>query len=269
MKQKKRRHFNNARGGRSTSSPITLFIQRVPQERFDALSEQDRYCLLLLGHVHDELSWLQRTAYACAQRGGRGNGLEQQADMMQTTLLLRLLLGKLFEFKQVMESERGTIQPFIIANYRPDDQGAGAERVETIFKSYADEAWLRIARNKHFLHYPTLADVRTTLGDANVQWELEIAHGAKSSNTFYPTSDAFANYAWIRRVNPDEPMKGLDEALDVLTKLAKLTMGTLEESIGHFVDANLMRLSDNEPLTMFAPSIRDLRLSYFIATQGE
>lgn len=185
---------------------------------------------------------------------------------MQTTLLFRLLLAKLFEFKQVMETEKATIQAFIVANYRPADHDAGMSRIEAIFQSYEDEAWIRIARNKHFLHYPTLADVRSTLDDKNVQWELEIVHGAKSSNTFYPTSDAFANYAWMKRANPEAPMRGLEDALAVLTKLASLTMETLEESIGHFVDANLMKLGDNEEVTMLAPSISDLRLSYFIAT---
>jgi len=81
----------------------------------------------------------------------------------------------------------------------------------------------------------------------------------------YPTSDVLANYAWFRRVNPDSPMDGLGEALDPLTALSRLTLSTLEESTGHFVDRNLMPLNENERITLKVPSSRGRTLDYFLA----
>lgn len=209
MKLRKRRHFNNSKGGRGHYGVITLYLQRIPREKFDALSEADRYCLLLLGHIHDEISWLQRMAFAASHRNRRGTDLEKSADLMPTTFLARLLLGKLFEFKKVMAADGSPIRNFISDFWRPGDQAAGSAQVEKILALFREEKWIRIARNKHFLHYPELGDVSETLQDKNIEWHVEIAHGKKSSNTFYPASDVFANYAWFARVNEKEPMAGL------------------------------------------------------------
>lgn len=269
MKLKKRRHFNNARGGRKLGGAITIYLQRIPREKFDALSETERYCLLLLGHVHDEISWLQRMAFAASRRDGRGTDLERSATMMPAMFLARLLLGKLFEFKKVLEVENSPIPSFIADYWRPSDKAAGSAQIEAILAMYKKEKWIRIARNKHFLHYPELGDVLTTLQDPGIHWDVEIAHGKKSSNTFYPASDVFANYAWLRRVNNKEPMKGLGEALAVLKVAADLTLQTLEQSIGYFVDQRLIKLADNDAIKIQAPSIYDLKLDYFVRTDPQ
>jgi hypothetical protein len=39
---------------------VKLYHQLMPSEKFNALSVGDRYCFLVLGHIHDEISWLQR-----------------------------------------------------------------------------------------------------------------------------------------------------------------------------------------------------------------
>ena len=266
MKQRWRRRFGPKRGGRPVTKPIRLYLQRIPIKAFTDLPEQERYALLLLGHIHDELSWLQRMAYAASRRTGHASDLEASADMMQATFLARLMLGKLWEFRVVLNNEASPLATFIAQNWRPDDPGAGDQRVQEILAAYESQAWLRVARNKHFLHYPTFGDVEETIRDPNIVWDVQIAHGAQSSNTFYPASDVLANYAWFRRVNEQEPMRGLGDALGVLTKVARLTMDTREQSIGYFVDRKLVSLSDNEVVTIRAPSIHDFRLGYFVST---
>lgn len=267
MKISKRRHFRKAKGERKSTESATIFLQRIPKDKFDRLSEADRYCFLLLGHIHDEISWLQRMAYVATRSAPRGSKLERAGNMMQATFLARLLLGKLFEFKKVMGAEGSPISQFIANYFRPDDKALGTAQVEAILGFYKKEKWIRVARNKHFLHYPALADVVGTLNDPELEWHVEIAHGKKSSNTFYPASDVMANYAWFRLANPNEPMKGLAEALDTIRELAQLTLSSLEQSIGYFVDKNLLELSTNAKIRIPAlQSIHDVRLDYFVKT---
>ncbi len=265
MKLKKRRHFNNARGGRMTVGSVTLFHQQIPREKFEALPEVQRYCFLLLGHIHNEISWLQRMAYIASRSGSHLGHLEGSGNMMQATFLARLLLGKLFEFQKVLRPEESPIRGFIGDYFRPTDKAAGATQVATILAHYESEEWIALARNKHFLHYPTLGDARPTLNDPNIEWHVEIAHGKKSSNTFYPTSDFMANYSWLRLTNSGLPVKALKHALKVERILAALTLSTLEQSIGHFVDTTLMHLSDHEVVKIrMGQSIHDMRLNYFV-----
>jgi hypothetical protein len=76
------------------------------------------------------------------------------AYVMQTTLLARMLFGKLFEFKKVMAVEGSPIPQFIQDYFRPTAPEAGAAQVRSILAHYETEKWIRIARNKHFMHYP-------------------------------------------------------------------------------------------------------------------
>lgn len=264
MKIRKRRRRAYASSGGSAGS-ITLFHQRIPKVKFDALSEVDRYCVLLLGHVHDELSWLQRIAYVASRSVTRGNSLQRSGNMMQVTFLTRLLLGKLFEFKQVMGKQNSSISQFIAKNFHPDDPKIGQAKVKELQDFYSKEEWIRVARNKHFLHYPNLEDVRETLNDPKIDWRLEIAHSKKSSNTFYPTSDVLANYAWFRLANPSHPLKGLGEALDTTRELALLTLSVLERSIINFVDSHLHPLSEHTVVKIpVKGTVHEMRLNYFV-----
>lgn len=264
MKIRKRRQLAYARA-RGSAGSITLCHQLIPKAKFDALSEVDRYCILLLGHIHDELSWLQRMAYVASLSGTRGNSLQRSGNMMQATFLTRLLLGKLFEFKTVMGKSNSDISQFIAKNFRPGDMPAGQAKVKELCDYYKKENWIQTARNAHFLHYPTLRQMRDTLNDPNIDLQVEIAHGKKSSNAFYPSSDGLANYAWFRLVNPSQPMKGFDEALKVTIKLARLTLSILEESIGNFVDSHLLPLSDHTVVKIpVKQTIHEMRLDYFV-----
>jgi len=267
MKQRRKRRTPRHAIPTPAIKPIKLYLQRIPPEVFTALADHDKYALLLLGHIHDELSWLQRMAYVASRRIGDAGDLENSANMMQATFLARMMLGKLWEFRVVLKDQASPLAKFIVNNWRPDEAEAGTLRVQEILAAYESSAWLGVARNKHFLHYPRFSDVEDTIRDPNIVWEVQIAHGFKSRNTFYPSSDAFANYAWFRRVNEEEPMRGLEEALKVLDRVAVLAMDTLEEAIGYFVDRKLMPFSEHEEITIYAPSIHDLRLGYFVSTE--
>jgi len=263
MRMKARRRMYPTRGGRRSGGTITLFRQDIPVAKFTALSIQDRYCLLLMGHIHDELSWLQRMAYI-ASRSEPGSSREaNSANMMQALLVSRLFLGKLHEFYVVFR-DVPALRLFVEAHYSTTP-GAGAVKVADIEASFNSHVWLRTARNQSFLHYPTLGQATPTLEDPNVVWDLEIIHGRKTANTMYPTADVFANLHWFKIANPQDAMGGLAGALDAAKGLALLVMQTLEQTIGNFVHRNLQDLSSHEVIRLpVRDSIYDVRIDYFM-----
>lgn len=266
MRKSKSNHYRPLGKGRKLLKKITLFHQTIPQDKFNALTIEEKYCFLTLGHIYNEISWLQRMAYISSRSTSIGHDLESAGNMMQATLLARLLLGKLFEFKIIMGGNESPISRFIANYYKPQDENAGIAQVRILNDYYLKEEWIRTARNKHFLHYPTLADVTETLNDVNIVWQPEIAHGKASSNTFYPTSDVMANYAWFKLANPAKPMIGFDETLRTIRELALLTIDTLEKSIGYFTNEKLLALSDNQEIKLAAESIHEIKINYFVAT---
>lgn len=266
MKASKQNRFRPTINKKGAFKKIVLFHQKIPSEKFKALTTEDKYCFLTLGHIHDEISWLQRMSYISSKSADiNGNKLKNTGNLMQAIFLARLLLAKLFEFNVLMENQ-ALIPEFIKTYFNPEIADEGAKRLQTITESFTSEDWIRTARNKHFLHYPKINDVRGTIENPDIVWEVEIIHGKKSSNTFYPTSDVMANYAWFELANPKNPMKGFDEALGTIKELALLTLNTLEQSLGYFTDEKLQKLSDNTKINLLAESIYDSRLNYFLST---
>lgn len=262
MRREKRKKI--ARISLKSSNKIELHHQKIPKERFAALSDDEKYCFLLLGHIHDEISWLQRMAYAASRYEPRGVDVESSAQMMQATFLARLFLGKLFEAKVVLN--KGTLlREFIVAYFNPDDHQAGNAKFQEITDAFEKNSWIQTARNKHFLHYPSRSDANEILTNKDIEWEVDVYHGIRSSNTFYPTSDVMANLAWLRLVEPNDPIKGLDMALEILQNIARSTLESLEISIGHFINEKLMDLSDSRPIFLDVPeTIENFRLHYFL-----
>lgn len=199
----------------------------------------------------------------CFTLKSNGHDLEGAGNMMQATFLERLLLGKLFEFQIVMGGSESLISIFISNYYNPNDIAAGKLQIKILNDYFLEERWIRTARNKHFLHYPSLSDVQDTLNDPNIEWQLEIAHGKISSNTFYPTSDVMANYAWFKLANSENPIQGFNEALGTTRELALITISTLERSIGYFIDEKLI---DNQTIRLVTESIHEIKLNYFLST---
>jgi hypothetical protein len=263
MRMKTRRRIYPTRGGRRPGGRITLFRQDIPAAKFTALAVHDRYCLLLMGHIHDELSWLQRITYIASRSEPGTSREENSANLMQVLLVSRLFLGKLHEFYVVFR-DVPALRLFVEAHYSTTP-GAGTQKVGEIEAAFNSHAWLRTARNQSFLHYPTLGQATTTLEDPKVVWDLEVLHGRNTANTMYPTADVFANMHWFKIANPQDAMGGLAGALDAAKGLAALVMQTLEQTIGNFVHQNLQDLSNHEVVRLpVRDSIHDVRINYFM-----
>lgn len=201
-----------------------------------------------MGHIQDELSWLQRMTYIASRSEPGSNREKNSASMMQVLLTSRLFLGKLHEFYVVFR-DVPVLRLFVEAHYSTIP-GASTQKVAEIEAAFNSHVWLRTARNQSFLHYPTLGQATPTLEDPNVVWDLEILHGHKTANTLYPTADVFANMHWFKIANPKDGMGGLALALDAAKGLALLVMQTLEQTIGNFVHHNLQDLSSHQVIQL-------------------
>jgi hypothetical protein len=237
------------------------------QEQFSKLSIEQRYCVLLLGHIQHEISWLQRLMYITGRSGRNHTDLENAGQTMQGAIVLRLLLGKLNEFRTKVE-ETKIIRTFLQDWCDPDEPREGAERITRLLALFSSNPWLQSARNRHFLHYPTLGNVRDTLEDENMQWDFEMFAADSTMNSIYPTADVMANLAWCRLVNPEDSLQGLNQAYGSMTELSGEVIQILELAIGHFVDRNLGSvLAGNKISLEVQTDVQDIRLPFFMSVK--
>jgi hypothetical protein len=96
----------------------------------------------------------------------KGSDLKGSANMMQTTFLVRLMIGKLHEFNNILGDP---IRGFITRYFDPQSEAVEQATVEQIREVHSIEKWISTARNKHFLHYPKFNDVGDTLLGAEIE----------------------------------------------------------------------------------------------------
>jgi hypothetical protein len=192
------------------------------------------------------------------------NHLESSGRMMQALLVSRLFIAKLYEFSVILRSQKD-LGDFLKRYFCIEDVSKGEEKFGKLMGLFASNSWIQTARNRHFLHYPTLSQVRQTLNDPMIQWEPEVAHGEKGINTFYPTSDVLANYSWFRLANDQEPMDGLKAALEAANEISALCLNLIELSVGNFIHETLISLESNTEMNIWASSaLSDIELNFFI-----
>lgn len=217
----------------------TLKLQRhfASNEELRKLKPEDLYCLELAGHIHNELSWLQRATYISSQEKMDRNSPAVAGQVMQTGIILRVLIGKLNEVQVVLEKNK-TMRAFLEKWYDIDNKASGVQLLLELEQAFGSNGWIRTGRNKHFSHYPSFNDVAEAMASDGFQVELEIIHAEKMANTVHASADAFFNLAWFRVVDAD-PIAGFGAALETVIELTKRLQGLLHSVTDNFIRANL------------------------------
>lgn len=243
-------------------SVIRLREQAVSGSVFSTLPESDKYALLLLGHVFQEIAWLQRMLYVAQKNTTMGSQIEKDGQVFQLLFLTRMLLGKLKEFDTLLREEN-RITAFLASNFDSASLIRGTEAVRSIREKFSANAWISTGRNKHFLHYPKFNDMKATLSSMDQHWDYKVYHGEISSLTLYTTSDAVASLAWFNLADQNDPFRGHSDALDTLLDIAREVLALIERAIGHQLSGPLARDGDTKEVTMSVRPLSDQRFDYF------
>jgi hypothetical protein len=264
--QKKRLYKRPGQSEKKTS--IRLHEQIVSGAVFAVVPDSDQYALLVLGHVFQEISWLQRMLYVARENIASESEIEKDGDAFQLLFLTRLMLGKLKEFDTLLEKEK-KIVTFLVANFDPESPARGTAAVEGIQAKFASNTWIRTGRNKHFLHYPIFNDVKTALGYIDSNWDYKVYHSELSTLTLYKTADAFANLAWFNLADSEDPFRGFNSALDALLFIAGDVLALIELALGHQLSGPLAREGDTKQVVMAVRPFSTQRFDFFCALARE
>jgi len=246
---------------------IVLYEQVVSGEIFTSLPAEEQYALLVLGHVVQEISWLQRMLYIARENIAPASEIEKDGDAFQLLFLTRLMLGKLKEFDTLLRDEKKIVD-FLVKNLESLSPGNGIAAVESVQAKFLSNSWIAKARNKHFLHYPKFNDVKSALGYVNEHWDYTVYHGEISTLTLYKTSDAFANLAWFDLADGEDPFRGLNNALDALLSIALEALTLIERAIGNQLGGALSREGDTKKINMTVRSLSQQRFDFFCVLES-
>jgi hypothetical protein len=255
------------RGAPPGLATTTLIRCYAPNAEFRKISVENQYCYYLLSHAVQEISWLQRAAYVALNSGkseigsDESRSAERAACVMQTCLLVRMLLGKTNELRELLESE--IVRQFVWAWFDSSEPEHGKAALQELMDDFTKNQWLRTARHKHFLHYPKFNDARPTLEDPSFGGEIEVYLAPHTTNNLHSAADAFANLAWFKRVNNEKPFDGFKEAIEAMSALSV----RIETLLSHVVHGFLVGNVAYEKTKITVPvqtTLEAMRMPFFL-----
>jgi hypothetical protein len=225
-----------------TDKDFNLKKLSIPHVALENLSRAERYSVLMLGHIFNEVMTLQRLAVTLKPTP-KATDTEKAGSLSQVALILRLLSGKIYEAQLRINSKE--ISEFLRVRCFPlMEAGVGAENLKKFNVTASQCKWLNPARNRHALHYPDMHDWKPALDLASEhEFPFELIAGDRDGEVLFHTADTIANLAFFLEADRLDWSAGFDAMLTDLHMLNKLLSGVSAEPLQAFV----LQFSDAKP----------------------
>jgi hypothetical protein len=238
---------------------MKLFRVKVAKEELTKLSEEEQVYLFQLSHFLNELSMLQKCVFISANNIDGLNEVEKQGQISSTLFFIRLLAGKLFEAwrrlgnSKIHKGFEGQLSPSCKDSLR---------KIRDYFNQ--KDNLVCVIRNKFAFHYDK----------EEIEDELRNIKHDEPLEMFLPTEEeaGICLYAFSDLIS-HRAMLGHTHASDIGESVKKLFDEIVRDVSKWFLDfggeymlilVKKMDIDHSKIELPDPPSIRDLRLPYFI-----
>jgi hypothetical protein len=224
----------------SILAPVSIKRVTVAVERVAALSAEERYAYYLLGHLFNELMFLQKLLHFAIPKHADARPVRQLPEYGQLFFVARLAVGKMWEAKLALE--RSEMSKVLRTSFLPlvPEQ---ADRLQLWCRRVSKSRWVERLRNAHSFHYPKFAQWSSLL-QPDPSWEDDhIFTGSQSGNVYYAGSDSIAQNWMFGQLSETDPRNAVDPMVSELIALLGGANDAVEEVLGAFI---VERLSPNQ-----------------------
>ena len=219
---------------------VEMYEIKVPISAIRALSNEQRYAYYLLGHMFNELMFLQKLAgfsVSTMTRHSDKRPSRTNPEQAQALFLFRIASAKVWEAVKSIRSDVvrqvlcGDIFPCMID---------GESRLKALNVAINSAQWLPAIRNGIGFHYPAFDrwEDFVTPGDDWVDDSVFLS--SRSGNVFYDGSDAIVKHWMFRQKSSKMPTDGIAPLIDDMIHLLTETTNFLQEVLGVFLEHLLL-----------------------------
>ncbi|SCY13794.1 hypothetical protein [Nitrosospira sp. Nsp13] len=211
---------------------ITIKELTVPVSAIRKLSPHERYAYYLLGHIFNELMYLQKLTSFAMPKHKDTRAVRLGPELAQTLFILRIAASKVWEAdicltKHAVASVlKQTIFPLF-----PE----GRVMLDTLQIKLKKAKWLSHIRNKLSFHYPKMEDWRDVTTPTETWEDDSILMGDLSSNMFYSASESIAQHWMFGRIDMSDPKIGVRPMIEDMADLLSLMCTLLDELLTVFL----------------------------------
>jgi hypothetical protein len=164
----------------------------MSKQQFAALPKDERVLLLLMGQALNQVSvFLKLLTFSMNK--DPDNEVEARLSAAQSHILLRILLGTLFEAWEMICAHKSVIE-----RYLPDIDEDGRKCYDILVDNFSSSNLLCRLRNNFSFHYPNSKVVERTfksIPEDEEGWEWYLSY--TNTNSFYFPSEHIMTYGVI------------------------------------------------------------------------
>ena len=215
---------------------IEVHRLKIPIAAVRSLSPAERYAYYLLGHIFNELMFLQKLLKFALPIHDDERSFRKQPEMAQALCLFRIAAGKMFEAKLALENP--TMSQVLPVSFLLLAPGL-SDRLEKLRFQVEHAEWLKNLRNQHSFHYPKFYQWATLI-DPSPDWaDDDIFLAEQSGNVFYVGSDMLAQQWMFGQFDSENPAEAVEPMIKALIALIGDINGFLEDVLGAFIAQRL------------------------------
>lgn len=241
-------------------------IRRVelPPEAFQALSENDRGLLVLLGHILNDVSVLNKLL-ACTARIEAGPSWVVHTGSCQAFLFAKLLIGKLSEAWTAIQN--GYFRTSSSRTYADLLPPPAAESLTELKSYFSRTNLIARVRNTFAFHY-SFEHAKQPLPADVVSDELVLYLHQHTGNSLYQFSEYAMNRALLKVIDPTDPaaamQRMLSELSTVVNWLNEFTQGLMIAILGRNVGLENLHKYSTDIDVPDAPFHTQVTIPFFI-----
>jgi len=196
----------------------------ITKSQLESLPDAERILVLQFGHVCNELSFLNKLLLMVSDTNTVG--LENQAMVTQSMIVIRLYIGKVFEAWKMLDRDYFGNKLSKSLDKRLDQEGKNS--LLALKRYFGRENLLSTIRNDFSFHY--WADHLPKAMDAfDSSSEFQLILGQNYANTLFKFSDQFVTAGMLEASGRDAPRAAMDKVVGDLVSIG----GKMIDFLGH------------------------------------
>ena len=222
-------------------SSVEMYELKVPLAAIRKLSNEQRYVYYLLGHMFNELMFLQKLAgFAVSTMNKHTDRRPARAnpEQAQALFLFRMSSAKVWEaVETIRKKDMSMVLRTDIFPHMPD----GQSRLDDLNATVSAAKWLPEIRNGMGFHFPTMERWKDFVTPADDWVDDSVYLGPGSGHTFYDGSDAIVKHWMFSQKKGMVPKEGVVPLINEMIELLTKTTNFLEDVMGAFVAEFLLK----------------------------
>lgn len=247
--------------------PLTVNSLSISVEKIALLSSETRYTYYLLGHIFNELMFLQKLLNISMPKHEDKRAFRWNAEWSQSMFIIRLAAGKLWEAKLAIDKKE--VSQSLRSEFLPHME-EGEKKRKDLNKQVQTMSWLSKLRDWHSFHYPTYGQW-TPLTEPKEDWVPdEVFLTKEHGNTFYAASEAVSSQWMFGQVNSNDPQAGVEPMINDLIKLIMQFNNFIADAISAFAAERLglSAVMQKTAGSVQAPDFFEMSLPFWMRMQS-